>query len=212
SAMRALSTRNDVPHLACRPFDKERDGFVLGEGAGIVILEDLEFALKRGAKIYAELIGIGSSADAFHIATPPEGHEGAVRCMRVAIKDAKIQESDIDYINAHGTATKINDTYELQAIKTVFGSHANKLKISSTKSMTGHLLGASGGIEAIFAIKAICEGIIPPTINLENPDDDACGLDLVPNIARKQKVDVAMSCSFGFGGANATLIFKRFEG
>jgi 3-oxoacyl-[acyl-carrier-protein] synthase II len=208
-AMRALSTRNDDPQKASRPFDQGRDGFVIGEGCGIVILEELSFAQKRGAHIYAELAGYGCSSDAFHMAAPPPGHEGAARSMCLAIKDAGLNLADIDYINAHGTSTPLNDLYETQAIKTLFGEHAKKLMVSSTKSMTGHMLGGTGGAEAIFAIKAIQEGIIPPTINLDNPDPE-CDLDYVPNVARHKQINTAMSNSFGFGGVNAVLVLKKY--
>lgn len=208
-AMRALSTRNDEPQKASRPFDQGRDGFVLGEGCGIVILEELSFAQNRGARIYAELAGYGCTSDAFHMAAPPPGHEGAARSMKIAIKDAGLNPADIDYINAHGTSTPLNDLYETQAIKSLFGDHAKKLMVSSTKSMTGHMLGATGGVEAIFAIKAIKEGIIPPTINLENPDAE-CDLDYVPNVARHKQINTAMSNTFGFGGVNAVLVFKKY--
>lgn len=208
-AMRALSTRNDEPEKASRPFDKGRNGFVIAEGCGIVILEELSFAQKRGAKIYAEIIGYGCTSDAFHLAAPPPGHEGAGRSMRVAINDAGLQTTDIDYINAHGTSTPLNDLYETQAIKNLFGDHAKKLLISSTKSMTGHMLGGTGGVEAIFTVKALQEGIIPPTINLDDPDDE-CDLDFVPNVARHQKINTAMSNSFGFGGVNAVIVFKKY--
>jgi 3-oxoacyl-[acyl-carrier-protein] synthase II len=210
NSMRALSQRNDEPQKASRPFDKNRDGFVIGEGCGIVVLEELSFALKRGARIYAELLGYGCTSDAFHMAAPPPGHEGATRSMLVALKDAGLTSSDIDYINAHGTSTQLNDLYETQAIKTLFGRHAQKILISSTKSMTGHMLGATGGVEAIFAIKALQEGIIPPTINLDNPDPE-CDLDYVPNIARKKEINTAMSNTFGFGGVNSVLVFKKFH-
>ena len=210
-SMRALSTRNNEPQKASRPFDQGRDGFVIGEGCGIVILEELSFALKRGARIYAELAGYGCTSDAFHMAAPPPGHEGATRSMQVAIKDAGLNTTDIDYINAHGTSTPLNDLYETQAIKSLFGGHAQKLMVSSTKSMTGHMLGATGGVEAIFAIKAIQEGIIPPTINLDNPDAQ-CDLDYVPNVARHKKISTAMSNTFGFGGVNAVLVFKKYFG
>ena len=208
-AMRALSTRNDEPQKASRPFDQGRDGFVIGEGCGIVILEELSFAQKRGAHIYAEVAGYGCTSDAFHMAAPPPGHEGAARSMQVALKDAGLNPADIDYINAHGTSTPLNDLYETQAIKTLFGEHAKKLMVSSTKSMTGHMLGATGGVEAIFAIKALQEGIIPPTINLDNPDAE-CDLDYVPNVARQKKINTAMSNTFGFGGVNAVLVFKKY--
>ncbi|MDX8364453.1 beta-ketoacyl-ACP synthase II [Cytobacillus sp. IB215665] len=205
----ALSTNPD-PNTASRPFDKNRDGFVMGEGAGIVVLEELEFAKARGAKIYAEVVGYGSTGDAYHITAPAPGGEGGVRAMRQAIEDADLTPEQIDYINAHGTSTQYNEKFETMAIKEVFGSYAEKLPISSTKSMTGHLLGAAGGIEAIFSVLSIKEGIIPPTINLETPDPD-CDLDYVPNEARKQEVSVALSNSLGFGGHNAVLVFKSYE-
>ena len=208
-AMRALSLRNDEPEKASRPFDKGRDGFVIAEGSGVVILEELSFALNRGAKIYAELVGYGCTSDAYHLAAPPPGHEGAGRCMKVAIKDAGLQPSDIDYINAHGTSTPLNDLYEAQAIKALFGEHAKKLLISSTKSMTGHMLGGTGAVEAIFTVKALQEGIIPPTVNLNNPDEE-CDLDFVPNVSRRQDISTALSNSFGFGGVNAVLVFKKY--
>ncbi|MGM7680845.1 beta-ketoacyl-ACP synthase II [Cytobacillus sp. Hm23] len=204
----ALSTNPD-PNTASRPFDKNRDGFVMGEGAGIVVLEELEFAKARGAKIYAEVVGYGSTGDAYHITAPAPGGEGGVRAMRQAIEDADLTPEQIDYINAHGTSTQYNEKFETMAIKEVFGSYAEKLPISSTKSMTGHLLGAAGGIEAIFSVLSIKEGIIPPTINLETPDPD-CDLDYVPNEARKQEVSVALSNSLGFGGHNAVLVFKSY--
>ena len=211
NAMKALSTRNDEPEKACRPFEKNRDGFVVAEGAGILILEELQFALNRKARIYAELVGYGYTGDAYHITAPsPEG-DGAVRCMRMAIKDAKVKPEDVDYINAHGTSTPLNDLTETLAIKTVFGDHAKGIPISATKSMTGHLLGAAGSTEAIFIILAIRDGIMPPTINYEEPDPQ-CDLDYVPNVARRKTINVAMSNAFGFGGTNATLIFKKFEG
>ena len=210
NAMRALSRHNDEPQKASRPFDVKRDGFVMGEGSGIIILEELSLALKRGARIYAELAGYGCTSDAFHMAAPPPGHDGAARSMLVALKDAGLNPEEIDYINAHGTSTPLNDLYETQAIKTLFGRHAQKLMVSSTKSMTGHMLGATGGVEAIFAIKALQEGIIPPTINLDNPDPE-CDLDYVPNIARKKEIHAAMSNTFGFGGVNSVLAFKKFR-
>ncbi|MBN2178565.1 MAG: beta-ketoacyl-ACP synthase II [Deltaproteobacteria bacterium] len=210
NAMRALSTRNDEPEKASRPFDKDRDGFIVSEGCGIVILEELSHALRRGAKIYAEIAGTGLTSDAFHMAAPPEGHEGAVRCMKVALQDAGMEPSDIDYINAHGTSTPLNDVYETEAIKKVFGSHSKTLAVSSTKSMTGHLLGAAGGIEAIFSVKAIQEGTIPPTINLDNPDI-GCDLDYVSQGPIKRELRSVMSNAFGFGGVNSVLIFKKFE-
>ncbi|MCZ4246787.1 beta-ketoacyl-ACP synthase II [Bacillus amyloliquefaciens] len=209
SANKALSTNPD-PKTASRPFDKNRDGFVMGEGAGIVVLEELEHALARGAKIYGEIVGYGSTGDAYHITAPAQDGEGGARAMQEAIKDAGIKPEEIDYINAHGTSTYYNDKYETKAIKTVFGDHAYKLAVSSTKSMTGHLLGAAGGIEAIFSVMAIKDGIIPPTINIETPDEE-CDLDYVPDKARKQDVNIVLSNSLGFGGHNATLIFKKYQ-
>ena len=209
-SMRALSTRNDEPEKASRPFDLNRDGFVIGEGSGILILEELEHALERGAKIVGEVIGYGLSGDAYHVSAPEPDGVGAVACMRGAISYAGIEPGDVDYINAHGTSTKLNDLSENNAIKIVFGDHARKLAISSTKSMTGHLLGGAGGIEAIYALLTIKHGIIPPTINYEIPDPE-CDLDYVPNVARKAKVVTAMSNSFGFGGTNASLIFKAYD-
>ncbi|MFC1862957.1 beta-ketoacyl-ACP synthase II [Thermodesulfobacteriota bacterium] len=209
-SMKALSTRNDEPEKASRPFDRDRDGFIIGEGAGILILEEMDQALERGADIYAEITGYGLSGDAYHVSAPdPEG-EGAKSCMSNAIQFAGLKPEDIDYINAHGTSTKLNDLAENKAIKAVFGDHAYKLAISSTKSMTGHLLGGTGGVEAIYSVLTIKHGIIPPTINYENPDPD-CDLDYVPNKARKAEVKTALSNSFGFGGTNATLIFNAFE-
>ncbi|MDL4842917.1 beta-ketoacyl-ACP synthase II [Aquibacillus rhizosphaerae] len=209
SSAKALSTNED-PATASRPFDKNRNGFVMGEGAGTLIIESLESAQKRGAKIYAELVGYGSAGDAHHITSPaPEG-EGAVRAMNQAIEDAGIESSSIDYVNAHGTSTELNDSFETKAIKKVFGDYAYNLSISSTKSMTGHLLGAAGAVEAIACIKSIQDSIIPPTINYETPDPE-CDLDYVPNTAKKQNVNVALSNSLGFGGHNATLIFKKYE-
>jgi 3-oxoacyl-[acyl-carrier-protein] synthase II len=211
AVMKALSTRNDEPEKASRPFDTDRDGFVMGEGAGVVILESLENAITRGAKIYAEIIGYGMSADAYHITTPaPEG-EGAARCMKAGLKDAGIEPEEINYINAHGTSTKYGDELETMAIKKVFGEHAYKLCVSSTKSMTGHLLGAAGGVEAVFSLLSIYHGVVPPTINLENPDQE-CDLDYVPNKSRRMEVGCAMSNSFGFGGTNACLIFRKYRG
>jgi 3-oxoacyl-[acyl-carrier-protein] synthase II len=210
NAMKALSTRNDEPEKACRPFEKNRDGFVVAEGAGIVILEELQFALKRNAKIYGELIGYGYTGDAYHITAPSPDGDGAVRCMRMAIKDAGLKPEDVDYINAHGTSTPLNDLTETIAIKTVFGDHAKKVPISATKSMTGHLLGAAGSTEAIFTILSIRDGVMPPTLNYEEPDPQ-CDLDYVPNVARRKPLKVAMSNAFGFGGTNATLIFRKFE-
>ncbi|MGF7533731.1 beta-ketoacyl-ACP synthase II [Bacillus mexicanus] len=209
SANKALSTNPD-PKTASRPFDKNRDGFVMGEGAGIIVLEELEHALARGAKIYGEIVGYGSTGDAYHITAPAQDGEGGARAMKEAIKDANIAPEEIDYINAHGTSTYYNDKYETMAIKTVFGGHAHKLAISSTKSMTGHLLGAAGGIEAIFSVLAIKEGVIPPTINIQTPDEE-CDLDYVPDEARKQDLNYVLSNSLGFGGHNATLIFKKYE-
>jgi 3-oxoacyl-[acyl-carrier-protein] synthase II len=211
AAMRALSTRNDEPERASRPFDRDRDGFVLGEGAGVVIVEELEHAKKRGAPILAELTGYGLTADAYHMTSPAPGGAGAVRAMQHTLKRAKKTVEKIDYINAHGTSTPVGDVAETEAIKAVFGEHAKKLAVSSTKSMTGHLLGAAGAAEIIFCIKAIETGILPPTINLDNPDP-ACDLDYVPHKAREAKIDVAMSNSFGFGGHNATLLVERFVG
>lgn len=205
---RALSRRNDAPEKASRPWDKDRDGFVLGEGAGIVVLEEYEHAKARGAKIYAELAGYGMSSDAFHVTLPDETGSGGMRSMQNAIKDAKMKPEDIDYINAHGTSTLPGDIIEVLAIKRAFGDHAYKLAVSSTKSETGHLLGAAGAVEAIFSVLAIHHNTIPPTINLDNPDE-GCDLDFVPHTARKTKVNSVLSNSFGFGGTNATLIFKR---
>jgi 3-oxoacyl-[acyl-carrier-protein] synthase II len=210
AAMKALSTRNDEPERASRPFDNERDGFVIGEGSGVLILEEREHALKRGAKIYAEVIGYGANGDAHHMTAPaPEG-EGAARCMRLALKDAGLAPGEIDYINAHGTSTAYNDANETTAIKAVFGEHAAKLAVSSTKSMTGHLLGAAGAVEGVYSSLALHRGMLPPTINYENPDP-ACDLDYVPNQARQADIKVALSNSFGFGGTNACVIFRRAE-
>lgn len=209
SSMRALSANPD-PKTACRPFDKNRDGFVMGEGAGVIVLESLESAQKRGAKIYAEIVGYGATGDAYHVTHSAPDGDGAVRSMKQALHDAGLGTGQVDYINAHGTSTQVNDSTETLAVKKVFGDDAHKLAISSTKSMTGHLLGASGGIEAIFSVKAIAEGIVPPTINYETPDD-ACDLDYVTEGARKRTVNVAMSNSFGFGGHNATLVFKKYD-
>ena len=211
SAMKALSTRNDDPAGASRPFDKDRDGFVMSEGAGMLVLEDLEHALARGAHIYAEISGYGLSSDAYHIAAPPENGEGAIRCMRMALKDAGIEPGQVDYINAHGTSTPLNDRCETLAIKTVFGDHARRLAISSTKSMTGHMLGAAGGIESVFTALSIKDQIAPPTINLQDASPE-CDLDYVPNEARKMNIRYAMSNSFGFGGTNAVIVMKRFDG
>ncbi|MDA1094227.1 MAG: beta-ketoacyl-ACP synthase II [Acidobacteria bacterium] len=211
AAMRALSTRNDEPTRASRPFDRERDGFVIGEGAGVIILEARDVALERGAQIYAELVGYGMTADAHHVTAPPEDGNGALRVMQAAIAQAGITPSQVDYINAHGTSTPFNDRIETLAIKRCFGDHAAKLAISSTKSMTGHLLGAAGGLEAGIVSLAIREQMIPPTINLDNPDPD-CDLDYVPHVKRPANVEYALSNSFGFGGTNASLLFKRHDG
>jgi 3-oxoacyl-[acyl-carrier-protein] synthase II len=208
-AMKALSTRNDDPTKASRPFDRDRDGFVVGEGSGIMIIESLEHAQARGAKIYAEIVGYGMSGDGYHITSPPPDGEGAARCMLSALENAGIQADRIDYINAHGTSTPLNDLYETRAIKMAFGDAAQKVAISSTKSMTGHLLGGAGGIETIFSALAIRDSLLPPTINFENRDEE-CDLDYVPNEARKADVTYAMSNSFGFGGTNASLILKKF--
>ncbi len=209
-SMRALSTRNDEPERASRPFDKDRDGFVMGEGSGILIIEELNHALERGAKIYAEIAGYGLSGDAYHVSAPhPEG-DGAVSCMAMAIQSAGLKPEDVDYINAHGTSTQLNDLSETKAMKKLFGNHAYKLAISSTKSMTGHLLGGTGGVEAIYSALTIKNGMIPPTINYDTPDPE-CDLDYVPNKARKADVKVAMSNSFGFGGTNASLLFKAYK-
>jgi len=211
AAMRALSTRNDEPERASRPWDKDRDGFVVGEGAGILILEELQSALRRGAPILAEIVGYGMSGDAFHISAPPEDGDGAYRVMRNALRDAGIPPESIDYINAHGTSTDVGDRVETLAIKRCFGEHAYKLAVSSTKSMTGHLLGAAGGLEAGLTVLAIRDQILPPTINLECPDE-GCDLDYVPNVARPARIEYALSNSFGFGGTNGCLIFKRYTG
>ncbi|MDH4019295.1 MAG: beta-ketoacyl-ACP synthase II [Xanthomonadales bacterium] len=206
---RAMSTRNDEPEKASRPWDENRDGFVLSNGAGVVVLEELEHAKKRGARIYAEVIGFGMSADAYHMTAPPDDGEGAARCMRIAMDDAGVNTQEVDYINAHGTSTPLGDLAETVATKTIFGDRAYELAISSTKSMTGHLLGAAGGIEAIFSVLSIRDGIIPPTINLEKPSED-CDLDYVPNTARETDVNIAISNSFGFGGTNGSLVFRKF--
>jgi 3-oxoacyl-[acyl-carrier-protein] synthase II len=207
-AMKAMSTRNDDPAAASRPWDKDRDGFVLGDGAGVLVLEEYEHAKARGARIYAELVGFGASSDAYHMTSPSENGEGAARSMAAAMKDAKLNPEQIDYLNAHGTSTPPGDLAETMAMKRALGEHAYKLMVSSTKSMTGHLLGAAGGAEAIFSVMALHTGIIPPTINLHEPGE-GCDLDYVPNVAREKKIDVAMSNGFGFGGTNGTLVFRR---
>ena len=210
ASARALSTRNDDPEGASRPWDEGRDGFVLADGAGVVVLESLEHARTRGARIYAEVAGFGMSSDAYHITLPPDDGEGARRCMKLALDDAGVRPEEVDYVNAHGTSTPAGDVIETRAVKTVFGDHAKKLAISSTKSMIGHTLGAAGGIEAIFCILAIRDGAAPPTINLENPSPD-CDLDYVPNTAREMKIDVALTNSFGFGGTNGSLVLKSLS-
>jgi 3-oxoacyl-[acyl-carrier-protein] synthase II len=207
-AMKALSTRNDEPEKASRPWDRDRDGFVMGDGAGILVLEDRERAVARGARIYCELIGFGMSGDAYHMTAPSESGEGAARCMRNAIRDAGIAPEQVGYINAHGTSTPAGDLAETRAVKAALGEHAYRTMVSSTKSMTGHLLGAAGGIEAVFSAMALHDGVIPPTINLDNPSEE-CDLDYVPHVAREAKVEIAMSNSFGFGGTNGTLVFRR---
>jgi len=211
NAMKALSTRNDEPQKASRPFDRDRDGFVVAEGAGIVILEELEHARRRGAKIYAELVGYGYNGDAYHITAPCPDGDGFIRCMNMALRDAGLNPDSVDYINAHGTSTDLNDQTETLAIKKVFGDRAYKLPVSSTKSMTGHLLGAAGAIEAVFSVLSIRDQVCPPTINYETPDPD-CDLDYVPNQARDHEINVVLSNSFGFGGTNCVLAIKRFEG
>jgi 3-oxoacyl-[acyl-carrier-protein] synthase II len=207
---KAMSTRNDDPAAASRPWDGERDGFVLANGAGVVVVEELEHAKRRGATIYGEIAGFGMSGDAHHMTAPPEDGEGASRCMTIALRDAGINPDEVDYINAHGTSTPLGDRAESDAIKTSFGEHAWRLAVSSTKSMTGHLLGAAGGAEAIFSLLAMRDGIAPPTINLDHPGE-GCDLDYVPNTAREMPIKVAMSNSFGFGGTNGTLVFKQFQ-
>ena len=211
SAMRALSTRNDDPTRASRPFDKGRDGFVMGEGAGVVVLESLEHALQRGARIHGEIIGYGLTADAYHMTSPPENGEGAQRCMRMALAKAGITPEQVDYVNAHGTSTPVGDLCEVRALKAVFGAHAKSLSISSTKSMTGHLLGAAGAVESIACTLAINTGLIPPTINLDDPEDE-CDLDFTPHTARERKISIALNNSFGFGGHNASLVLRSFQG
>jgi 3-oxoacyl-[acyl-carrier-protein] synthase II len=210
ASARALSRRNDDPERASRPWDRDRDGFVLSDGAGVVVLEELEHARRRGAKIWAEFVGYGMSSDAYHMTQPPEDGEGAARCMTSALRDAKLNPEHVSYINAHGTSTPAGDAAETRAIKRAFGEHAYRVAISSTKSMTGHMLGAAGGVEAIFSVLALHHGVIPPTINLDNADPD-CDLDYVPHQARQLDLQVAMSNSFGFGGTNASLIFRRFD-
>ncbi len=210
ASMRALSTRNDDPQHACRPFERDRDGFVIGEGAGIMILEELELAKRRGARIYAELVGYGMTADAFHLTMPDETGSGAIRVMQKTLRDAAIQPEQVGYINAHGTSTPYNDKFETLAIRQTFGDHAYKLAVSSTKSMTGHLLGAAGGIEGVFSVLGIHRKVLPPTINYVNSDPD-CDLDYIPNEPRPAEVEYALSNSFGFGGTNAALLFKRYD-
>jgi 3-oxoacyl-[acyl-carrier-protein] synthase II len=209
NAMRALSTRNDEPEKASRPFDRHRDGFVMADGGGILVLEDLAHARRRGARIYAEICGYGCTADAYHMAAPPPGHEGAARSMEVALKSCGMDPAAVGYINAHGTATPLNDVYETQAIKRVFGEHSRRLAVSSTKSMTGHMLGG-GGLEAIVAVKVLCDGVVPPTINLDDPDE-GCDLDYVAHRAREADVEAALSNTFGFGGVNAVLVFRKYR-
>jgi 3-oxoacyl-[acyl-carrier-protein] synthase II len=206
---RAMTSRNDEPALASRPWDEDRDGFVLSNGAGVLVLEDLLHAQARGANIYAEVVGFGMSGDAHHMTAPPADGEGAARCMKIALRDAGMEGPEVQYVNAHGTSTPLGDLAEARAIRSVFGAHADDLAISSTKSMTGHLLGAAGGVEAIFTIQGMRDSIAPPTINLDNPSAE-CDLDFVPNVARKMDIDIAISNSFGFGGTNGTLVFKRF--
>lgn len=210
-AMKALSTRNDEPQRASRPFERDRDGFVIAEGAGLLVMESLETAQARGANILAEIAGFACNADAHHITAPSPGGQGAARCMQLALKDARLNPEDLEYINAHGTSTQANDAAESQGVRRAFGPHADKLWVSSTKSMTGHLLGAAGGVEAVFSILALQNGVVPPTINYENPDPE-CDLDYVPNTAREKAIKTAMSNSFGFGGTNAVLVFRTFEG
>ncbi|WP_091640376.1 beta-ketoacyl-ACP synthase II [Aquisalimonas asiatica] len=210
SAAKALSSRNDDPEAASRPWDTDRDGFVLSDGAGVVVLEEYEHARKRGATIYAELAGYGMSGDAYHMTQPSEGGEGAARCMNAALRDAGVNADEVDYINAHGTSTMVGDVAETKAIKRTFGDHAQKLAVSSTKSMTGHLLGAAGGVEAVFTLLAMRDSTLPPTINLDNPADE-CDLDYVPHTAREQSINVAISNSFGFGGTNGTVLFRKPE-
>jgi 3-oxoacyl-[acyl-carrier-protein] synthase II len=210
AALRALSTRNDDPERASRPFDKDRDGFIMGEGSGVIVLEELEFARRRGAPIYAELVGYGMTADAYHITAPSEDGDGGMRVMEMALRSAGVTPGQVDYINAHGTSTPFNDKLETLAIKRLFGEHASRLAISSTKSMKGHLLGAAGGLEAGITALAIKHQVIPPTINYETPDPE-CDLDYVPNTKRETSVEYALSNSFGFGGTNGALLFKRYD-
>jgi 3-oxoacyl-[acyl-carrier-protein] synthase II len=210
-ALKALSTRNDDPEKASRPFDKERDGFVMGEGAGVLVLEELEHAKARGARIYCELVGYGMSGDAYHMTAPDPSGDGAIRCMKSSLEDAGIAAEEVDYINAHGTSTPLNDAMETNAIKSVFGDHAYKLMVSSTKGVTGHMLGAAGAAELVACVKAIENKVIPPTINYEFPDPE-CDLDYVPNEAREAEVNIALSNSLGFGGHNATLVIRKFTG
>jgi 3-oxoacyl-[acyl-carrier-protein] synthase II len=211
AAMRALSTRNDEPTRASRPFDKGRDGFVMGEGAGVVVLESLEHALKRGAHIHGEILGYGLTADAYHMTSPPENGEGAQRCMRMALAKAGINPEQVDYVNAHGTSTPVGDLCEVRALKAVFGDHAKRLSVSSTKSMTGHLLGAAGAVESVACTLAIKNGLIPPTINLDEPEEE-CDLDFTAHTARERKISIALNNSFGFGGHNASLVLSAFQG
>ena len=211
AAMRALSTRNDEPLRACRPFDRDRDGFIIGEGSGVLVLEEHDRAASRGASIYAELVGYGMSSDAFHVTAPAEDGDGGLRVMRAAIDQAGITPDQVSYVNAHGTSTPFNDRIETLAIKRCFGDHADRLAISSTKSMTGHLLGAAGGLEAGIVALAVRDQVIPPTVNLDNPDPD-CDLDYVPKVQRHAAIEYALSNSFGFGGTNAALLFKRYDG
>ncbi len=208
SASRALSTRNDAPEAASRPWDRDRDGFVLSDGAGVLVLEELEFARRRGARIYAELIGFGMSGDAYHMTLPPEDGRGAAAAMHNAIRDAGVTPQEIDYINAHGTSTPAGDLAESRAVQRVLGDAADRVAISSTKSMIGHLLGAAGAVEAVFSILAIRDGVAPPTINLDNPEE-GCTLNYVPHVAQQRKIDIALSNSFGFGGTNGSLVFRR---
>jgi len=208
ASARALSTRNDDPTRASRPWDRDRDGFVLSDGAGVVVLEEYEHARRRGARIYAELVGFGMNSDAFHMTSPSPNGEGAAECMGLALADGKLNLTDVQYINAHGTSTPAGDKAETDAVKRLFGDHAYRIAMSSTKSMVGHMLGAAGGVEAVFAILSLRDQVAPPTINLENPDPE-CDLDYVPNTAREMKLDVVLSNSFGFGGTNATLAFRK---